>query len=188
MEAAAAAHAHEAAQEAEAHYAASEQMPNPSQYASSSDYIAAMRGIERAQDMSPEELRRMQWEVEQQEREANEIEPPVRHSLADIDNLVREGMHQSSSDSFHFDASKLKNPQLARDLASLQDEGAIQTAMLHTQEKIRAIAAELERHNQANGGGVDHSDGIEIDMQDLEMPNMAAGQDHQLPPLPAFLQ
>ena len=33
----------------------------------------------------------------------------------------------------------------------------------HAQAKIKAIAAELERHQNANGG--DHSEGIEIDME-----------------------
>ena len=59
----------------------------------------------------------------------------------------------------HF-SSALQNPG---DLVEQQE--AIQNAMLSAQKRVRAIAAELEKHQRLNGN-VDHSDGIEIYVSD----------------------
>lgn len=142
-------------------------LPDPVSFSSSADYMAAMGSVDRAVNMSPQQLHQLQ---EQMHGHADAgAAPRGRRSMADIDSLVAEGaseLQSAQQPEFHFDPSQLRTPGLQSALGSLQDEDAIQSAMLRAQDKIRAIAAELERHQQANG---EHPAGIEIEMEEIGM-------------------
>lgn len=140
-------------------------LPDPVSFSSSADYMAAMGSVDRAENMSPQQLHQLQAQLHGHVNAA----PRGRRSMAELDSLVAEGaseLQSAQQPEFHFDPSQLRTPGLQSALGSLQDEDAIQSAMLRAQDKIRAIAAELERHQQANG---EHPAGIEIEMEEVGM-------------------
>lgn len=153
---------------------------NPAAYASSAEYMEATSGFEdpssrsSSSSMSPQQLAAFSAGMGSESDSASHAPLPgqaSRRSMSEIDSLINEGSQSSdlagsgSGSELEFNPSALHNPSLKHDLSMLQDEDAIQKAMLRAQAKIQAIAAELEKHNLANGG--DHSAGIEIEMEEI---------------------
>ena len=144
--------------------AGSHHLPDPSRYSSSADYLTAMDSVDSAMNMSPDQLRSFGEHIGAgPNREVGTPSSPRGvHSLSEIDNLVAAGEHEHQQSQFEFHPDMLHNPRLKSELSNLQDEDSIQRAMLKAQARIRAIAAELAKHQSQLGA--DHSEGIEIEL------------------------